>query len=141
MAIDLGSRRIGVAVSNGSGTMAFPRSVVERSGDPAVDRQAVVAMVESEGAEVLVVGLPLSLDGHRGAAAHAAAREAGLLRRELAGRGVGVETFDERFTTASAHEALAAGGRSSRQRRRVVDSAAAAVLLQAWLDASEPEPR
>jgi putative Holliday junction resolvase len=139
MAIDLGSRRIGVAVSDGSATMAFPRSVVERSGDPAVDRQAVVAMVESERAEVLVVGLPLSLDGRRGSAAHGAEREAGLLRAELAGRGVRVETLDERFTTVSAHEALASAGRSSRQRRRVVDSAAATVLLQAWLDARSPQ--
>ncbi|MGP8060658.1 MAG: Holliday junction resolvase RuvX [Acidimicrobiales bacterium] len=135
VALDLGSRRIGVAVSDSAGTMAFPRPVIDRSGDPVRDHRAIVTVVDEEAAGVVVVGLPLSLDGRRGPAARAAASEAEVLAAELAGRGVRVETFDERFTTVSADAALAETGSSSRERRRSVDSAAAAVLLEAWLAA------
>jgi putative Holliday junction resolvase len=134
-AIDLGSRRIGVAVSDGSGTLASPRCTVVRSGDAEADRASVVAVVLEAQAGHLVVGLPLSLDGRRRRAAVAAEEEAAALRLLLAPAGVAVETFDERLTTVSAERSLAAGGRSGRQRRQVVDQAAAAVLLQAWLDA------
>ena len=134
-AIDLGSRRIGVAVSDGTGTLASPRCTVERSGDPDADRAAVVAVVLEAEARHLVVGLPLSLDGRRRRAAVAAEEEAAALRALLAPEGVEVETFDERLTTVSAERSLAAAGRSGPDRRPVVDQAAAAVLLQAWLDA------
>ena len=134
MAVDLGSRRIGVAVSDGGGTMAFPRPCIERGADPAADRRAVAGVVAEEEAAVLVVGLPLSLDGHHGAAARAAREEASALAELLEASGVTVETFDERFTTVSAESALAEAGRRGSARRRSVDSAAATVLLQAWLD-------
>jgi putative Holliday junction resolvase len=133
-AIDLGSRRIGVAVSDGTGTLASPRCTVERTGDPDVDRASVVAVVLEAEAGHLVVGLPLSLDGRRRQAAMAAEEEAGALRALLEPRGVTVETFDERLTTVSAERSLAAAGRLGQKRRQVVDQAAAAVLLQAWLD-------
>lgn len=135
VAVDLGSRRIGVAVSDGRGTMAFPRPCIERSGDPAADRRAVAAVVAEAEATVLVVGMPLSLDGRRGPAARAAASEAGELAAVLEGAGVRVETADERLTTVAAEAALAEAGVRGPARRRSVDSAAATVLLQAWLDA------
>lgn len=134
-AIDLGSRRIGVAVSDGTGTLASPRCTVERTGDPDIDRAAVVAVVLEADAGHLVVGLPLSLDGRRRRAAVAAEEEAAALRVLLEPEGVTVETFDERLTTVSAERSLAAAGRLGQKRRQVVDQAAAAVLLQAWLDA------
>ena len=135
VAVDLGSRRIGVAVSDRRGAMAFPRPVIERSGDPEADRRAVAAVTEEEEAGVLVVGLPLSLDGRRGPAAKAAAAEAEALSDLLADTGVRVETFDERFTTVSATSALTSAGKRGAARRGAVDSASATVLLQAWLDA------
>jgi putative Holliday junction resolvase len=134
-AIDLGSRRIGVAVSDSQGTLASPRCTVERSGDAAADRAAVVAVVLEAEAERLIVGLPLSLDGRRRQAAVAAEEEAVALRALLAPHAVEVETFDERLTTVTAERSLAAAGHSGKARRKVVDQAAAAVLLQAWLDA------
>ncbi|HXQ60006.1 MAG TPA: Holliday junction resolvase RuvX [Acidimicrobiales bacterium] len=139
-AIDLGSRRIGVAVSDRGGTLASPRCTLERSGDADADRAAVVAAVLEAGAEHLIVGLPLSLDGRRRQAARAAETEADALRALLAPRGVAVETFDERFTTVSAERSLVAAGHGGKARRRVVDQAAAAVLLQAWLDTRRPRP-
>lgn len=104
------------------------------NGDPAQLITRLVSLVDESDATVVVVGMPLSLDGRRGPAAEAAAAAADQIRHALAPRSVTVEVTDERFTTVSAHQALAASGLGSRKRRRVVDQAAAVVLLQAWLD-------
>jgi len=132
--LDLGERRVGVAVSDRGGTVAVPHSTLARTGDPAADRAALVALVDELGAELVVVGLPLSMDGRRGPAARAAAAEADALAAALSPRPVPVETFDERLTTVTAERHLAEAGRRGRARRRVVDQSAAAVMLQAWLD-------
>ena len=108
--VDLGARRIGIAVSDSAGTLATPRSTLQRSGDRERDRRALVDLVVEEEAVVVVVGHPLSLDGSRGPAARAAEEEADALAALLEGRGVRVELFDERLTTVTAHQALTAGG-------------------------------
>lgn len=131
VALDLGTRRIGVAVSDTGGSVATPHSVLERSGDAVGDREAVAELVRELEAERVVVGLPLSLDGGRGPAALAAEAEAEALAAVLP---VPVELHDERLTTVTAGRALASAGRPSRSRRQVVDMVAAAVLLQSWLD-------
>lgn len=133
LALDLGERRIGVAVSDSEQSLATPYSTIERSGEEA-DRNALLTMVEEVGVVHVVVGLPLSLDGHRGDAARRALREASVLGSVFESRGVTVELFDERLTTVSASKSLAGAGKSSRGARKVVDATAAAVLLQAWLD-------
>ena len=129
LGLDLGSRRIGVAVS--SGTVATPHSVLARGTEPAEDHAAIASLVDDVGAERVVVGLPLSLDGKMGPAATAAAEEAEALSDVL---GVPVETYDERLTTVTADRSLSSLGLSGQARRRVVDKVAAAVILQAWLD-------
>ncbi len=134
VAVDLGSRRIGLAVSDASGSLAFPRPHIARRDDRELDHRAIAEVVDEVGADVVVVGLPLSLDGSRGPAARAAEEEAAELARSLEGRGVSVETFDERLTTVAAETALGSAGARGRQRRLRVDSAAATVLLQSWLD-------
>jgi putative Holliday junction resolvase len=131
LGLDLGTRRIGVAVS--AGTVATPYSVLERSTDHSADHAAIAALVDELGAERVVVGLPLSLDGKMGPAARAAAEEAEILGDVLA---VPVETYDERLTTVTADRLLSSLGLSGQARRRVVDKVAAAVILQAWLDRS-----
>jgi putative Holliday junction resolvase len=131
---DLGARRIGVAVSDGTGTLASPRATIERSGDPHADRAVLASMVHELGAQRVVVGLPLSLDGRRGPAARQAQVEADELASVLAPEGIEVETFDERLTTVSAARALRDAGRDARAQRSRIDQSAAAVLLQAWLD-------
>ncbi len=133
--VDLGERRIGVAVSDGTGTLASPRCTIERSGDVAADRGALARVVEEVGAQRVVVGLPLSLNGGRGPAARAAQADADELALLLAPQGIEVETFDERLTTVSAARSLREAGRGARSRRARIDQSAAAVLLQAWLDA------
>lgn len=141
LGVDLGTRRIGVAVSDSGGRLALPRAVLERSGEPSRDHAALAALAEEVGAEVVVVGLPLRLDGGVGPAARAAQAEVAALGGVLARLGVAVETLDERLTTVTATRALAGAGRSGRARRRVVDQSAAAVLLQSWLDRQRPRSR
>ena len=131
LAFDLGSKRIGVAVSDRSGTIATPLTVVARSGSVAQDHQRLRALVADEEAERVVVGLPLSLDGRVGPAARRAIAEAEELATVVE---VPVETFDERLTTVSADRALMEARIPASARRRVVDKVAAAVMLQTWLD-------
>ncbi len=135
-AIDLGARRIGVAYSDSGRTLASPWGTIERSGDVERDRQAIVAALRECEAGTLVVGLPLSLSGQTGPAAHAALEEAEALRVLLHPLGVTVETADERFTTVEAERSMRAAGRTGKAARKVVDSAAAMVLLQSWMDRS-----
>lgn len=129
--LDLGTRRIGVAVSDSQGLLATPYEVVERCGDPDLDRQRIAAIVAEAEAGMVVVGLPLSADGSDGPAAIAARAEAEVLAEVL---GLPVEMHDERFSTVSANRSLAAVGVNSRRRRNVIDQVAASVLLQSWLD-------
>lgn len=131
LGVDLGSRRIGVAISDTTGTLATPHGVVARSGDPAADHRVLAGLVAELGAERVVVGLPLSMSGGAGPAARAAAEEAVALAAVLA---VPVDTYDERLTTVSAQRALRSGGTRAKEQRNVIDKAAAAVMLQAWLD-------
>jgi putative Holliday junction resolvase len=132
--LDLGERRIGVAVSDSGRTVATPYDTVTRSGDAEVDRRALWAVMAEVGVGHVVVGLPVSMDGRRRQAARAAEAEADALRAAWAGHGVTVETFDERLTTVSAERSLRGAGHDGRARRGRVDAAAAAVMLQAWLD-------
>lgn len=131
--VDLGSKRIGVAVS--AGTLATPMEVFERRGDKARDHAAVAALVAEAEAEVVVVGLPLSMDGSVGPAAQRALEEIDALRGAL---DVPVQTWDERLSTVTAEQSLRAQELSGPARRKVVDKVAAAVILQAWIDA-QPE--
>lgn len=131
LGIDLGSRRIGVAVSDPQGRVASAVEVVERSGSLERDHGVLLALADEWEAEVVVVGVPLSLDGTVGPAAAGVLDEVDKLRQRCA---LPVEVVDERLTTVEAHRHLRASGVRSRQARTLVDKVAAAVLLQAWLD-------
>lgn len=133
LGIDLGTKRVGVAVS--SGALATPYEVVHRSGDRRRDHRRIAELVEETEAEVVVVGMPLSLDGTTGRAARSAIAEVDQLRDVLA---VPVTTYDERLTTVTADRQLMDQNLGAAARRRVVDKVAAAVMLQAWLDAGAP---
>jgi putative Holliday junction resolvase len=121
LALDYGAARTGVAVSDATGTLARPVGVVERAASEAgLDR--VVALVAEHEADVVVVGLPLTLRGERGAQAQETEAFVEALRARLE---VPVQTEDERFTTALAQQT---GGRAPE------DALAAAHLLQGWLE-------
>lgn len=131
LGVDLGSKRVGIAVSDISGTLASPLTTVHRSKSRRHDHAAIAALVREEEAEVVVVGLPLSLDGSHGKAAKAATTEARQLSSVV---GVPVEMYDERFTTVTAERGMLERGMNAQARRKIVDKAAAAVMLQAWLE-------
>lgn len=127
LAIDPGSRRVGVAVSDPGGTVALPLTVLETT-EP-LDQ--LVELIQEQSASEVVVGLPISLDGTEGPAA-SGARE---LASELSNRvEVPVHLVDERLTTAAAVKALSELEVSERRRRKVVDKVAATLLLQSYLD-------
>jgi putative holliday junction resolvase len=136
VALDIGTRRIGVALSDSGGTVATPYEVVTRSGDRSVDHRRIAALVEEAGAEVVVVGLPLSLDGSAGPAAQAILAEVDELRGVLP---VSIVTWDERLSTVEAERSLRAMRVRKGRHRQVVDQVAATVILQSWLDAGQPE--
>ena len=135
IALDLGEKRIGMAVCDPDGVLASPYSTIERSGDVAVDHREVFAAVADLGAVRVVVGLPLSMSGDRGPRAVATEKEVEKLRKALP---VPVDLIDERLTTVTAARSLQAAGLNSRKQRKGgrIDQEAAAVLLQSWLDRS-----
>lgn len=135
LGLDIGSRRIGVALSDSAGTVATPYEVVDRSGDRGHDHRRIAALVDEAGADVVVVGVPLSLDGSIGPAAQAVLDEIDQLRGVL---GAEIVTWDERLSTVEAQRSLRAGNVRKGKRRRVVDQVAATVVLQSWLDAGQP---
>jgi putative Holliday junction resolvase len=121
LALDYGAARTGVAVSDATGTLARPLGVVERASSEAGLLRVAELVAEHE-AEVVLVGMPLTLRGEHGAQA----RETEVFVAALRGRlDVPVETEDERFTTALAQRS---GGRAPE------DALAAAHLLQGWLE-------
>lgn len=129
--LDLGARRIGVAVTDTGRTLATSVATVVRSGDRRSDHARLASLVSEYGAEGVVVGLPLSLSGGEGPAARRVLEEVPEIEQAL---GVPVETFDERFTTVAAAAGMRSAGLSARRQRAGVDAAAAAELLQTWID-------
>jgi putative holliday junction resolvase len=129
-AVDLGSTRIGIAVSDELGLLAHPRPyLVRTSSGQVVERLAVLA--QEDGIEVFVIGLPRTLDGCEGPLARRARKIAAALRKRT---GCRVCLLDERLSTSQAHAELRALGLDARQRKGRVDSVAAAILLQTFLD-------
>jgi putative holliday junction resolvase len=135
LGIDLGSRRIGVAVSDGLGLTAQPRTTIARKGGVR-DLDAIAAVAKEADADRIVLGLPLDPEGQEGPAAQRARVFADKLRAAL---GLPVELIDESFSTVEAEEVLLAADMSRAKRKQVVDKLAAAVILQRWLDA-RPRP-
>lgn len=131
LALDLGSKRIGVAISDLTGTVASPLTVIQRSKSRRHDHEQIAKLVEREEAELVVVGLPLSLSGHEGPAAKAARAETRAMATLI---GVPIETYDERLSTVTAQRALTEAGVRGPAGRQVIDKIAAAVFLQAFLD-------
>ena len=124
-----------VAVCDAAGTVATPVETLIRSGDAERDLASVAAQVSDWQAEIVVVGLPISLDGTEGPAARAARAEIDRLVRFL---DVPVVSYDERLTTVIAERSLMEQQMKGPKRRGVVDQVAAAVILQSWLDAGMP---
>jgi putative Holliday junction resolvase len=131
LGIDLGSKRIGVALCDPDERVATPLTVVERSKTRQADHANIHRLVEEYEAEAVVVGLPLNMSSKITTAAQSAIEEAEQLRAALS---VPVHLYDERLTTVTADRSLMEMQMKADARRRVVDKVAAAVMLQAFID-------
>lgn len=131
--IDFGDRRIGVAVSDPGGTIAFPHGTLEYSGKMGVALDMVVEATRQTGASCVVVGLPYNMDGTRGRQADRTASFIGELKQRL-GAEVVVTSWDERLTSVQAERVLTEAGVKAKKQKGKVDRIAAALILQAYLD-------
>jgi putative Holliday junction resolvase len=130
MGVDVGSVRVGIALSDESGLIAQPFQTIRRES-----RKGTVAAIgrlaKESGVSRIVVGLPLSMDGSEQATSDDARKLAGAIESET---GLEVQVWDERLTTAQAERLLIEGNVRRNKRKEVVDRIAAAVMLQSFLD-------
>ena len=133
--LDVGERRIGVALSDENRVIALPECVIERR-DVEEDLRVLSELARTKDAGRFIVGLPLRLDGSHGVAADGATEFA----RKLADRsGIPVEMSDERLSTKEAERRLIESGVRRKRRRRVLDKMAAQIILQSYIDAHQGE--
>lgn len=132
LGIDVGERRIGVAMGESTLRLALPVRVIERESLKH-DAQSIQELVREYDADRIVIGLPLLLDGSEG---EQAARVRGFVDRLRMLVTTPFEFWDERFSTVEAMNAQRDAGHNTRSGRATVDASAAAVLLQSYLDAN-----
>ena len=129
MAIDYGDAHTGVAVSDRTGSIVgFSTVVTAYRSDAVIER--LRALIAEHGAEELVLGHPINMDGTRGPRAEKAEAFAEQLREAT---GLPVTLWDERRTTVDAHNILAANGKRANERKKTVDAVAAALMLEGYL--------
>ena len=136
LAIDYGSRRIGLALSDPTGTLARPLPFVPAKADAKLARE-LAALAEKEEAHLILLGLPRHMDGSFGEAATKVQAFAALLGQATPIR---IQLIDERLSTVQASRQLQEAGKNTRQQRGRIDSEAAAVLLQGYLDSQTQFP-
>ena len=135
LALDVGDRRVGVAVSDLSGLIATPLTVIRRSSK-VEDFAKIARLVREQRAEGLVIGHPLNTDGSAGPQARRVERYAAAMSEALGLDGLSVPMimWDEHGSTQRAQALMISAGRSAKDRRQRIDAAAAAVILQDYLD-------
>jgi putative Holliday junction resolvase len=127
----MGSKTIGVAVSDELGLIAHGRETIRRQ-DLKRDLQTLDDLVQELGVDRVVVGLPINMTGTLGPEAEKVLQFVEEMKRTLS---VAVITWDERLTTVQAERVLLQAGLTRKKRKRVIDKAAATVILQTYLDA------
>jgi len=132
LAIDYGSQRIGLALSDPTGTLARPLPFLPAKADAKLARE-IALLVEKEQAALILLGLPRHMNGSLGEAAAKVQAFAAVLEKATPAP---VKLIDERLSTIQASRQLQEAGQDTRKQRGRIDSAAAAVLLQGYLDCS-----
>ena len=137
MALDVGHKRIGVALSDPGQVLASSLQVIERKGQQR-DLATVVQLVQEHEVGKIIVGYPRSLDGTAGRQAEVVERYAAVLEEKLKDSSLDVPVifWDERLSTVAADRLMAEAGHRGRERRERIDAVAAAVILQDYLDAT-----
>lgn len=136
--IDFGDRRIGIALSDPGGLMAFPHETLTYVGKMGAALDAVVRALADYDLVAVVVGMPYNMDGSQGRQAERTASFIGELRQRLPA-GVVVTGWDERLTSVQAGRVLTEGGVTARAQKGKLDKIAAALILQGWLDRQQAE--
>jgi putative holliday junction resolvase len=131
MGLDVGDKRIGVAISDAENILATPLTTIERSADDAVTVQTIIDIVTNRKVERIIAGLPYSLNGTIGPQA---TRTLSFIEKLSQSTDIPVETRDERMSTVAAQQMLRQSGKNSMQMKGKIDSAAAAYILQGYLD-------
>ncbi|MGI6533490.1 MAG: Holliday junction resolvase RuvX [Peptococcia bacterium] len=131
LGLDIGDKRIGLAVSDELGMTAQGCGTLERTNELQLDLQKLIAIIQEKGITKLVVGLPKNMNGTLGMQAQKVQDFVACLTEQCP---VEVVYWDERLTTVAAHRALLEGDTSRRKRKKVVDQIAAVMILQAYLD-------
>jgi len=141
LALDVGDRRVGVAVCDESGSVATPLTVVRRASK-AEDFARIARLAREQRVGALVVGHPLNADGSSGWQAQRVERYAAALDQALRSEGLDLPfvLWDEYLSTQQAQAAMIASGRRAKDRRARIDAVAAAVILQDYLDAQRSSP-
>ena len=134
LGLDLGTKTIGLAVSDELGITAQGLTTLERRG-PRKDLEALAERVTGFTIDRFVIGLPLNMDGSEGPRAEFT-RKFGTTLEEATK--LPVIYWDERLTSVAAHRALSEVGASRKKRKEVIDQVAAVLILQGWLDSQRP---
>ncbi|MDP2921632.1 MAG: Holliday junction resolvase RuvX [Candidatus Omnitrophota bacterium] len=137
LALDLGEKRIGVAVSDSMNIIAQSVGVIERKGLES-DFQEIKDLIKEYGAGLLVVGLPLNMDGTSGKSAKTALDFVDKLKKEVQAQ---VEMLDERLTTAQGERIFLEADISRKKRKKNIDKVAAQLILQNYLDSHVQKDR
>lgn len=140
LGLDVGSKTIGVALTDEANIAAHPHSVLARMGN-ARDTQSIVALCQQHAVTDVVVGMPFELSGRVGLRAKRVQELIAQLEPALATHAIRVHEQDERFTTAEAQRVLLDADISRQKRKDVIDQQAAALILQGWLDRMHDRPR
>ena len=136
LGLDVGSKTIGVAITDEANIAAHPLEVIERGGSD-TDVSAIQTLVEAHSITDVVIGMPFELSGRIGHRARRVQDLASALRAALSPV-VKLHEQDERFTTAEAERVLIEADVSRAKRKQVIDQQAATLILQAWLDGHRP---
>ncbi len=134
LGLDFGLRRIGIAISDPTGSMAQPLTVIEKQNE-GIDIQKIAHLIDEYDVGEVVVGLPVSLTGQIGPQARIVLEYVEKLRVRLE---IPVKTWDERLTTSAAERTLTESGVKRARRKEVVDKIAAAIILQNYIDSKKP---
>ena len=136
LGIDFGTRRIGLSLSDPTGTLASPLPFLENTQTSEVTAK-LKALILSHGVETLVIGIPRNMDGTYGPSAEKVRQFIAQIQPYLSAK---IVTQDERLTTVQASRGLSQMGLNQKDLRKKVDSSSAALILQQFLDRNQPPP-
>jgi len=130
LALDVGEKRIGVAISDPLGITAQGLTVIDRK-DSDVDMQQIKKISEEYGAESIVIGMPINMDGTKGESANKVNEFVEVLKGRVS---IPVSTYDERLSTKESEKFLISFDVSRKKRRKVIDKIAAQLILESYLE-------